>query len=159
MSMGRTCHKTIFLSSLSAIFESTNQLNLKIMETKNPIVWFEIYVDDMKRAQPFYEQVLDVKLSELPMPDSLDSPMQMMSFPSDMDTHGASGVLVKMEGFKAGGNSTLVYFRSDDCATEEKRVEKAGGKVIQSKQSLGEHGFMVLANDTEGNMFGIHSMK
>lgn len=26
----------------------------------NPVVWFDIYVDDMKRATAFYEQVLEV---------------------------------------------------------------------------------------------------
>ena len=64
-----------------------------------------------------------------------------------------------MEGVKAGGNSTLVYFGSEDCAIEEGRVVKAGGKIFKAKQSLGEYGFMVLAYDTEGNKFGVHSMK
>ncbi|NEN24961.1 VOC family protein [Cryomorpha ignava] len=129
------------------------------MKAKNPIVWFEIYVDNMNRAQKFYETVFDVKLSELPMPDTLDSDMKMMAFPSDMDGPGASGVLVKMAGFESGKNSVLVYFHSEDCSIEEKRIEKAGGAIQQGKQSLGEFGFMVLATDTEGNMFGIHSMK
>jgi predicted enzyme related to lactoylglutathione lyase len=126
------------------------------MKAKNPVVWFEIYVNNLKRAQKFYEQVLDLSLSELPTPDSVDH-MEMLSFPMEMDEDGASGALVKMEGFEAGGNSTLVYFRSNDCSIEEKRIENAGGKVFKSKQSLGEYGFMVLAQDTEGNMFGIHS--
>lgn len=129
------------------------------MKAKNPIVWFEIYVDDMNRAQKFYEAVFAVKLSDLPMPDTLEDEIKMMAFPSDMKGFGASGVLAKMKGVKAGGNSTLVYFGSDDCAIEEKRIEKAGGKIQQSKQSLGEFGYMVSATDTEGNMFGIHSME
>jgi len=28
----------------------------------NPVVWFEIYVQDMARAKKFYEAVLQVKL-------------------------------------------------------------------------------------------------
>ena len=83
--------------------------------------------------------------------------MQMLAFPMEMEEDGASGALVKMKGFEAGGNSTIVYFRSEDCAKEEKKVVSAGGKVFKSKQSLGEYGFMVLAIDTEGNMFGVHS--
>lgn len=128
------------------------------MKAKNPIVWFEIYVDNMARAQKFYEAVFDLQLSDMPMPDTIDSEMKMLGFPSDMESSGASSALVKMAGFKAGGNSSLVYFGSDDCAIEEKRIEKAGGKIQQGKQSLGEFGFMVLATDSEGNMFGIHSM-
>jgi len=49
------------------------------------------------------------------------------------------------------------YFGSDDCAIEESRVKEAGGKIMQPKQSIGEYGFMVLAQDTEGNMIGVHS--
>lgn len=126
------------------------------MTAKNPVVWFEIYVEDMKRARKFYEQVLNLKLEDMPTPNGVDE-MQMVVFPMEMKEDGASGALVKMEGFKAGGNSTIVYFRSDDCATEEAKIAKAGGKIMNSKQSLGEHGFMVLAMDTEGNMFGVHS--
>ncbi len=127
------------------------------MKAKNPVVWFEIYVEDLKRAKKFYEQVLDLKLSELPIPDDVKDEMEMLAFPMEMEQDGASGALVKMKGFDAGGNSTIVYFRSEDCSIEENKIKKAGGKVFKTKQSLGEYGFMVLASDTEGNMFGIHS--
>lgn len=127
------------------------------MKNTNPVVWFEIYVDDMSRAQKFYETVFQFKLTELPNPTS--DPMQMLAFPADMeDKNMISGTLVKMEGFKAGGNSTMVYFYSADCSIEQARVEAAGGEVVQPKMSLGEFGFMVHALDTEGNLIGIHSM-
>ena len=123
----------------------------------NPVVWFEIYVDDLSRARKFYEMVFSVTMTE--MPDTTNEGIEMVMFPMQMDKPNASGGLVKMEGFKAGGNSTIVYFDSADCATEEARVEKAGGKIFKKKMSIGEHGFMSLCTDTEGNMFGIHSMK
>ena len=31
---------------------------------RNPVVWFEIYVQDMRRAKTFYETVLGVELTE-----------------------------------------------------------------------------------------------
>lgn len=124
----------------------------------NPVVWFEIYVIDLQLAKKFYETVFKLELSELPTPEG-NQGMKMLSFPMEMEGAGAAGALVKMEGFEPGASGTIVYFRSDDCANEESRIEKAGGKVFKSKQSLGEYGFMVLASDTEGNMFGIHSEK
>lgn len=128
------------------------------MKTQNPVAWFEIYVDDMERARKFYEDMLQTELTELTMPDAANDPeMRMLAFPMLAKGEGAAGALVKMTGFEAGGNSTMVYFGSEDCSIEEGRIEKAGGKVVQSKQSIGEFGFMVLATDTEGNMFGIHS--
>lgn len=127
------------------------------MKTKNPVVWFEIYVDDLNRAQKFYEKVFNLKLSNLPTPADIKDEMKMLAFPMEMEEDGASGALVKMKGFEAGGNSTIVYFRSKNCAIEEDKIKDAGGKVFKSKQSLGEYGFMILASDTEGNMFGVHS--
>jgi hypothetical protein len=128
------------------------------MEAKNPVIWFEIYVDNTKRAQKFYETILNIQLNELPMPE-INQSMEMLFFPSNMEQHGASGALVKMDGFKAGSNSTVIYFHSEDCTTEQNRVETAGGKVVQPKMSIGEYGFISLCIDTEGNMFGLHSLK
>ena len=120
----------------------------------NPVDWFEIYVDDLNRASKFYEAVLGVKLSAL---DSGD--VNMRVFPMGMNRPGAAGALVHMDGFPAGGNSTLVYFFSEDCAVEQRRVTENGGQIQKPKQSIGEHGFISLVIDTEGNMFGLHSMK
>lgn len=121
--------------------------------TNNPIVWFEIYVQDMERAKRFYEEVLEVQLQKLESPG-----MEMWAFPMLMDAPGASGSLVKMEDVPSGGNSTLVYFTCADCAVEAARVAPAGGRVQREKMSIGEYGFIALAVDTEGNMFGLHSM-
>ena len=49
-------------------------------KAKNPFTWIEIYVDDMNRARKFYEAVLDIKLTEMPMPAGTDD-LQMLSFP------------------------------------------------------------------------------
>jgi len=120
----------------------------------NPVDWFEIYVDDLSRASAFYEAVLGVKLSALDNGD-----VNMRVFPMGVNRSGAAGALVHMDGFPAGGNSTLVYFFSEDCAIEQQRVTENGGRIQKSKQSIGEHGFISLVIDTEGNMFGLHSMK
>jgi len=123
----------------------------------NPVTWFEIHVDDLRSAQKFYETVLDVKMKDLPDPNNTGN--KMRAFPMKMDAPNASGSLVQMEGMKAGGNSTIIYFDSADCAIEEAMVEESGGKIFKKKMSIGEHGFISLCTDTEGNMFGIHSMK
>jgi len=120
----------------------------------NPVGWFEIYVDDMKRAKKFYEQVLGTQFTRLESPE-----IEMWGFPGDAKSSGASGSLVRMEGFSVGRNSVLVYFLCDDCAVEAARVEKAGGSIHRGKTAIGQYGFIVLAYDSEGNMIGLHSMK
>jgi len=122
----------------------------------NPIGWFEIYVEDMARARRFYETMLDTQLERLG--DPADVGLEMWSFPSSMEHYGAGGTLVKADRMRAGGNSVMVYFSCEDCAQEESRVEAAGGKVERSKMSIGEYGFVTIAIDTEGNVFGLHSL-
>ena len=122
----------------------------------NPIAWFEIYVQDMDRAKQFYESVLEVSLQPLnaPFPG-----IELLGFPADRGSYGASGAIVKINGVPSGGNSTLVYFQCDDCAVEEDRVKRFGGQVERTKMPIGEYGYISLVIDTEGNMFGLHSMQ
>lgn len=122
----------------------------------NPVHWFEIYVQDMARARKFYESVLQLKLEKLESPTGLD--IELWAFPMLKDRLGAGGALVKMKGVPSGGNSTLVYFACQDCAVEEARVVEAGGKIEKSKFSIGQYGSIALVQDSEGNMFGLHSM-
>lgn len=120
---------------------------------RNPVGWFEIYVQEMPRAKAFYETVLGTTLSRLG-----DDGLEMMAFPADMSAPGTGGALVHAPGVMSGGNSVLIYFNCEDCGIEGSRVEAAGGTVQREKMSIGEYGFVVLAYDTEGNMFGLHSM-
>ncbi|MBE9111714.1 VOC family protein [Nodosilinea sp. LEGE 07298] len=128
----------------------------------NPVVHFEIYVQDMTRAKAFYEAVLETRLEQMPNPTP-EIEMDMWVFPMDkefgMTHYGAGGMLVKMDGFAPGGGGTLVYFGCDDCAVQADRAAAYGGSVFQAKTPIGEHGFCALVHDSEGNLIGFHSMK
>ena len=120
----------------------------------NSVGWFVIYVDDMSRAKAFYEKVFGVRLEKLDNPK-----IDMWSFPSQQESYGASGALVRMPGFEAGANSVLVYFTCADCAVEAAKAVNAGGRIQKEKESIGKYGYIALVFDTEGNMIGLHSMK
>lgn len=126
------------------------------MAKTNAIGWFDLYVNDMKRAVAFYERVLKQKLGEIGDPTG---ETQMMSFPANMTSYGAPGALVKSEYSKPGVGGTMVYFSVEDCSVEESRVIAAGGKIVRPKFSIGEFGWVTLCEDTEGNRFGLNSMK
>lgn len=120
---------------------------------RNPVSWFEIYVQDMPRAKAFYQAVFGVTLSRL------DSPgLEMWAFEMDNAGYGTSGALVHMPGFPSGGNSVLVYFHCADCAVEAARAKAAGGQIQRDKMAIGQYGHIALVTDTEGNMIGLHSM-
>ena len=120
------------------------------------IGWFDIYVEDMDRAQAFYETVLDTTLSS--MDDPNDPTAQMRAFGDDFISHGAGGALVRLEHAQPGPGGSMVYFSCDDCAVEEARVSAAGGSVVRPKSSIGDHGFVSIVTDSEGNMVGLHSV-
>ncbi len=120
----------------------------------NPVVWFEIYVQDMQRAKIFYESVFVVKLEKIESPG-----LEMWAFPMQENGTGAMGALAKMDGCPSGGNSTLVYFKCADCANEAKRAADNGGRIFKEKFSIGPYGFIALVSDTEGNTIGLHSME
>ena len=120
----------------------------------NPVRWFEIYVQDMARARAFYETVFAAKLEPIGSGD-----LEMWGFPQARGESGASGSLVRAAGVPTGGTGTLVYFGCDDCAIEAARVAGAGGRLHRDKMSIGQYGFVALAFDTEGNLFGMHSLR
>jgi predicted enzyme related to lactoylglutathione lyase len=120
----------------------------------NPVRWFEIYVQDMARARAFYGTVFDTKLEPIGSGD-----LEMWGFPQARGEAGSSGALVRVAGVASGGNSTLVYFGCEDCAIEAARVVGAGGRLHRDKFSIGQYGFVALAFDTEGNLFGMHSLR
>lgn len=124
----------------------------------NPVVWFEIYVNDMPRARAFYETMLGITLESLKAPDSADE-LEMWAFPMDTTRAGAGGALAKMAGVAPGGGGTLVYFACEDCAAAAERAVAAGGTVLKPKMSIGDYGFIAIVNDTEGNCIGLHSMQ
>lgn len=127
------------------------------MKKFNPVVWFEIYVNDLNRATSFYENVLQVTLEY--MSDPTNGSIQMKGFPGDMENYGANGALVKMEAIKPSTNGSLIYFGCEDCKVLENRAAENGAEIIQAKMTIGEHGFISIIKDTEGNSIGFHSLK
>jgi predicted enzyme related to lactoylglutathione lyase len=123
--------------------------------TENAVRWFEIYVQDMARARGFYEAVLGVTLERL---GPVDQDLEMWAFQMSPDRPGAGGALVRTPGMPSIPGGTLVYFGCEDCAVQGGRVVAAGGRIQREKMSIGEYGHIVLAIDTEGNLFGLHSM-
>ncbi len=127
--------------------------------TRNPVGWFEIYVNDMTRAKAFYEAVFATTLQPLGNPTADDAGLEMWQFPGGSDGYGCPGTLCKMDGCVAGSGGTLIYFSCVDCAVETARVAANGGSVIREKFAIGEYGFIAIVGDTEGNSIGLHSMK
>ncbi len=124
------------------------------MKNVNPVGWFDIHVSNINRAKKFYETVFNIQLTDLP----LEWGKQAL-FPFDQESPNISGALVEKTDMKSNENNTVVYFETGDCVAEENRIEKAGGKIVRPKMSIGEFGFVSIFIDSEGNTIGLHSQK
>lgn len=120
----------------------------------NPVGWFEIPTNDINRAKTFYEQVFGTELTLNEM-----GPAKMAMFPMEKDATGATGALIKSEGYTPSHSGTIVYFPVDDIEGTLKKIQGKGGKTLLPKTSIGEHGFYAQFEDTEGNRVALHSMK
>ena len=124
---------------------------------KNAISWFEIPVRDFNRAKGFYEEVLQIEMHHMEMKESNS---HWGIFPFDHESGGIGGGIVKGPGYEVSQKGVLLYLNGgDDLSSPLSRVEKAGGKIILGKTSLGGNGFMAQFIDTEGNKIALHSRK
>lgn len=121
---------------------------------QNLMPWFEIYVEDMTRARTFYEGLLGVELTVEDMPGG---EMEMYLFPGEMDLPGAAGALIKHPIRGPNEQGHLLYFSVPDCAVTVQWAAAADMPVFVEKQSIGEHGFIAIIADSEGNAVGLHS--
>lgn len=121
---------------------------------KNAINWFEIPVKNFERAKKFYEQLMGAEIQVMPHPA-----YKYGILPGDME-NGVSGGIVEGEGFVPSATGTLIYLNGgEDLSVPLSKVEKAGGKILLPKTSIGANGFMAHLLDTEGNKIALHSMK
>ena len=120
---------------------------------KDALNWFELYVNDFDRAKRFYESALQTSLQTFDM-----EKCRMGMFPHEQGG-GVGGSITKMDGISPGLGGTLVYLNVEgDLDAVLKRIPSAGGSVLKPRTSIGQHGFIAVFKDTEGNSVGLHSM-
>ncbi len=118
----------------------------------NIIIWADIPVVDMRRAARFYQEVLQTPVTM--MPGTQDT-VAVIGGPADTGAPEVSADL--FVGGKPSHDGPTVYITSGgDIDATVRRVEAAGGTILQSKQYMGETvGWIAFFEDTEGNRIGI----
>ena len=120
--------------------------------TRNAINWFEIPVQDLDRAQRFYETLLGAPLRREQMGEQTLAVFRY-------DEPAAGGCLLAGGVLQPSPHGTMVYLNaapSLDAALA--RVEAAGGRIATPKVQLpGDMGAFAHIVDTEGNRVGLHA--
>jgi len=115
--------------------------------------WFEIQVDDFKRAQVFYHEVFGWNFSKVDAPfdyymidsgekqeERIDGAMSQRQKPLEKNS-GVSGYVC------------AIYVDSIDETLE--KVKKHGGLVTMGKTEQPGMGYFAYGVDSEGNAFGL----
>ena len=114
--------------------------------------WFELPVNDMERAKEFYASIFDIQMA-----DNMEMGTSVMSFfPFETDASGATGTLIKQESYIPSQQGVLIYFSVTEINDVLPRITSNGGKIINEKMPIGEHGFVAHFEDCEGNKVALH---
>jgi predicted enzyme related to lactoylglutathione lyase len=127
--------------------------NHTMIKNSNPVVYFEIPVDNIDRAVKFYKSVFDVNFDK----DKIDN-NEMALFPFDDKNAGISGALVKGEIYKPTKDGVLIYFKTENIDKTLKLATSFGGKMLYPKTDTGI-GLVAEFEDTEGNRIALYQSK
>ncbi|MDK9735951.1 VOC family protein [Vibrio sp. D404a] len=134
----------------------------KINNKNNVITWFEIPVNDLDRAQKFYEQILSIEM--IRRKDGINDAAFFPFNPNvaQANSNRVTGVLAKSQNLQPSGQGTVVYINANpDIQTVLDKVEATGGKIIVSRRKIEtgndkvEAGFVAVIVDSEGNRVGL----
>lgn len=117
------------------------------------VVHFEIHADDVDRAVRFYREVFDWKIENWGDAD------YWLVTTGEPPQPGINGGLMKRPGPKPVDGQPVNAFACtievNDLETSAKKVEGSGGKVVVPKAPIPGVGWLMYAQDTEGNLFGM----
>lgn len=115
------------------------------------LAYFEVPVDDLKRARKFYSELLGWEFMPTDVPDI---PMEYWNITTGAAEKGTlnMGGMYQRQGPMGG---ILTYAKVDHIDKTLARAEKLGGKIINPKMTLNSVGIMATILDTEGNVIAL----
>ena len=116
-----------------------------------PVVYFEIPVRDLDRAERFYRGVFGFAFTR----QTIDG-NQMALFPGAEAAPGATGALAQGDSYVPSKDGTRVYLHTRELDAALERVKTLGGRILYPKTSLGALGWVAEFEDSEGNRVALH---
>lgn len=124
-----------------------------VTKKSNPVVYFEIPVDDIDRAIKFYKAVFNFDFAK----ERIDN-NEMALFPFADENSGISGALAKGEIYKPTKDGIVIYFKTENIDETLKLATTNGGQVLYPKIDNGI-GLVAEFEDTEGNRIALYQSK
>ena len=121
------------------------------MQKSNPVIYFEIPVNDLKRAVEFYKNVFNFQFEE----EIIDE-YEMALFPFYDNEMGISGALAKGDVYKPTTDGVIIYFRTDDIDEALRNVISQKGEILYPVKKNEKYKFLVAEFlDSEGNRIAL----
>lgn len=122
------------------------------MKPTNPVVYFEIPVQNLERAEKFYSAVFNFSFEK----EIIDH-YEMALFPFEEKNNGITGALAKGDVYKPSKSSVIIYFKTESIDHTLEKVVQHGGSVLYPKRNDEKYGFAVAEfEDSEGNRIALH---
>lgn len=122
------------------------------MSNTNPVVYFEIPVNDLERAEKFYSAVFNFSFDK----EVIDH-YEMALFPFEEKNSGITGALAKGDVYKPSKNGVIIYFKTENIEVTLNQVIQHGGKILYPKKIDEKYDFAVAEfEDSEGNRIALH---
>ena len=116
---------------------------------KNRVVWVDIPVADLDRAQKFYAAVLGIPVHKEQFGDFVFC---------ILDHQDGNGGCLVLNAEEVSAKGPLIYLNVDGRIRDAvAKVEADGGKVTTPIHAIGPHGFRAVVSDSEGNRVALHS--
>lgn len=119
----------------------------------DPVVHFEIPVDDLERAKAFYGELFGWQVSDVPGMDytmAVTTPVNEQHMPTQ--TGAINGGMFKRNPLVKAPVFAIAVSSVDEYVP---RVEAAGGTVAMAKTEIPGMGWYAYVTDPEGNIVGL----
>ncbi|MFH7013101.1 VOC family protein [Flavobacterium sp. FlaQc-52] len=124
------------------------------MAKTNPVIYFEIPVNDLNRAENFYRNVFGFSFER----EIIDH-YEMTLFPFEDARSGISGALAKGDVYKPSKEGVIIYFRTANIDQTLQKVLAQNGTILYPKTINENYGFIVAEfQDSEGNRIAIQEI-
>jgi predicted enzyme related to lactoylglutathione lyase len=140
----RTCISLLYYETKKAKWMS---------KKSNPVIYFEIPVNDIDRSIQFYQTVFNFEFSK----EIIDN-NEMALFPFAEENSGISGALAKGEIYRPTKDGVLIYFKTENIDETLTLATTSGGQILYPKTDNGI-GFVAEFEDTEGNRIALFQAK
>lgn len=121
------------------------------------VVHFEIPVDNLERAEKFYQDTFGWKMN--PVPEMSYVILQTVEVDENRMPKEAGAINGGMMKRSSDISCPVITIQVSNLDDAVKKVQDSGGTLVREKVPVGKMGFAAYIKDTEGNIVGLWETK